>query len=98
MPSKGPKPYQRENVVKKLAIIAAATLISSAAFAANAEIKDQGTKSQGNCVGVASSAFTGNGAVVSEQAKSGQRAENVATFKELDRQGDCGLPAGTRVD
>jgi hypothetical protein len=84
--------------MKKIAVFAAAMLVSGAAFAASAEIKEQGTKSQGSCVGVASSAFTGNGAAVSEQAKSGQRSENVQTFKELDRNGNCGLPAGTRVD
>lgn len=88
--------------MKKLGFIAATAGVlafAGAAFAAQtAEIKEQGTKSQGSCVGVASSAFTHNGSVVSEQAKAGDRAENVAFFKGLDRNGDCGLPPGTRVD
>jgi hypothetical protein len=84
--------------MKKVAVFTAAMLASGAAFAATAELKDQGTKSQGSCVGVASSAFTGNGAIVSEQAQAGTRAANVAFFKGLDRTGNCGLPAGTRVD
>jgi hypothetical protein len=47
-----------------LAIIAIFVLASPALAGANFELKEQGTKSQGNCVGVFSSQGTGNGAVV----------------------------------
>lgn len=51
--------------MKKFAIIVGAMLISTSAFAAaDFTIKPQGTKSQGNCVGVFSSIGTGNGGVV----------------------------------
>ena len=51
--------------MKKLFVLAAAMAVSSAAYAgADFSIKPQGTKSQGNCVGVLSSVGTGNGGVV----------------------------------
>lgn len=51
--------------MRVILIAAAMTLVAGSAFAgADFTLKDKGTNAQGNCVGVASSAGTGNGAVV----------------------------------
>lgn len=63
--------------IKKVALFAAAAgmvAFTGTAFAgATFEIKGKGTKSQGSCVGQASSAGTGNGAVIGGNGTQGDQ-------------------------
>jgi opacity protein-like surface antigen len=68
--------------MKKIALTIGAILaLASAAYAAEVVAKPEGgTKSENaNTIGVQSSQVTGNGAAVSEQAKSGTRGETVSS-------------------
>lgn len=54
-----------EHTMRNLAFTLALIAMTGPALAgANFQVKEDGTKSQGSCVGVASSSGTGNGAVV----------------------------------
>jgi hypothetical protein len=73
--------------------IGASVLFASSAFAEVAVKPEGGTQSENaNTIGKQSSQVTGNGAAVSEQAKSGTRGETVST------QASDGKAGGKKVD
>jgi hypothetical protein len=76
--------------------IAASALFATSAFAAEVVVKPEGgTKSENaNTIGVQSSQVTGNGAAVSEQAKSGTRGATVSSQASGGKAGGNGGPAG----
>ena len=74
--------------MKRFSIAAAMIVFAGSVFAAEQTVqpKQGGTNAQGSCVGVFSSQVTHNGVAVREQARSGERSENVQAARDANCQ------------